>query len=143
MNATLKSWIAILSLAATSVVTIATSKVDSARDQESERLMALNTKYYYVASSCPAALNQDQIHVVGEVISDPPNRKFIDFGLPIEQLNFAENPQINGLVRGSPVTCYHSVMSISTGTGVLNVYSCYENNRLTCQVSFEEFLLNQ
>ncbi|MGZ3745249.1 MAG: hypothetical protein ACXVB1_05165 [Pseudobdellovibrionaceae bacterium] len=134
---TFKSWIIILSLAATSLVTVATSKVHP-QSENAANLYGAGSKQYYVASNCPAALTQEQITLTQGTISSPSDLEFVDFGLPMTRLDFEANPKISGWVHGYQTTCYHSTMEINSGSGVLDVYSCYEDSRAICQVSFEE-----
>ncbi|HEY8272191.1 MAG TPA: hypothetical protein VIG33_14975 [Pseudobdellovibrionaceae bacterium] len=142
MNTTAKSWFTVLCLLTTSLVTVATSKAPPPKTG-SDDVITAESKQYYVASNCPAALPQDQITVTNETISYPTNLQFADFGLPLTRLNFEMYPQVKGWVRGYQMLCYLSVMEADSDTGLLHVYNCYENNRPICQVSFEQVLQRQ
>jgi hypothetical protein len=136
----------ILCLAATSLVTVATSKYDPSKANST--LEPLQVKNYYVASNCPGAMPQDQITVSDGVITSPSNRLTTDFGMPLTPVNFGFYPQVSGPVRGYQLTCYHSTIPNTpqqTGPAQtmpaaesLDLYTCYESNRFFCQVSFEE-----
>lgn len=143
MRTNFKSWIAILSLAATSVVTVATSKKGDYPTPDPSTMAAMGTRYYYVNSDCPGALPRDQITVTDGNITYPPNRRFADFGLPLLMITSVMTPQVTGQIRGYQLVCNHSTMAIPTGTHVLDAYDCLENGQPICRVEFEEAVSNQ
>lgn len=136
LKARIHSGISVLLLAATSVVTIATSKHDPNR-AASLSLQATGTRSYYVASNCPGAVPQERITVQDGRLTEPHYRQFVEFGLPMTVLNVDLHPRIQGMVRGYQMDCTYSSYGMQDGRS-LDVYSCYENTRPICQVSFEQ-----
>lgn len=129
MKRNLDILLTIFCLLLTSLVTIATSKGGS-HIPEPPRVA-----HYLVASNCPQAVQNERIGIVNGVITDPANLQPKHFGLPTNQINWQAENQISGLFNGQLRECIHSV-SVDNSTS-LEVYSCYENKELVCQVSFE------
>ncbi len=129
MRRKLDTLFTIFCLFLTSIVTIATSKKG---DHFSE---PPRVAHYLVASNCPKAIPNEQISVVNGMITYPANIQPKHFGLPTNQINWRTENQISGLFNGQLRECLHSV-NVDNSTS-LDVYTCYENKELVCQVSFE------
>lgn len=151
MKQKLKILFTIFCLTATSVVTIATSSSSQTPyaqqsppvliDDHPQGTYPTTTtslrKIYLVASNCPdAQIYQERITVEGGRITEPRNLAPTHFGLPTYDLSFNQNTQISGYTQNQQIrTCVHS--RVTQGYEVFDVYSCYENNYLRCQVSFQ------
>ena len=130
---TIETLFTLLTLFATSIVTVATSKKDVETNNLSNNHEA--TRSYYVASNCSGAVPQSRVTIADRTIIEPANMRFYDFGLPITQLSVTSTQQFSAAMNGYQRTCVRSEQ-VDQGT-LLTVYSCYENNQVVCQVSFE------
>lgn len=132
MAKNLRTFFTLLSLLATSVVTVATSK-DGVNPKVTPESLA--RKDYYVASNCPQAIYQDRITVSHELIEYPTNRSFYDYGLPAYSLNLTFSNQVTAEISGRQRSCVRTEQT-HQGTPLI-VYTCSENGTPLCQVSFE------
>jgi hypothetical protein len=133
---TLKNIFAVLCLLTTSIVTVATSKKPADQMTADQAYYdSLAQQDYYAASNCPQALYQERITVSKGRIQYPTNLSFTDFGLPASEVNLTYSNELSGFIHGLPRSCARSEQ-IHQGISLI-VYSCSENSRLICQVSFE------
>ena len=135
---TIRTLFTLLCLLATSVVTIATSRKGDRYDGQPApyiRTEATERKDYDVASNCPQSVPQERITIANEQITYPSQMYFSDFGLPTQTLNLDYNEEVNGDVNGLYRTCRRSELKDQNTT--LIVYTCSENNKRVCQISFE------
>lgn len=136
MRKNLRIVFTIFCLLATSVVTVATSKKHDGQGYEGAVTPeSLVRKDYYIASDCPQAISQDRITIDNELIEYPTNRSFYNYGLPTYNLNLTFSNHIAADMNGRQRSCIRSEQVV---WGVpLIVYTCSENGRFLCQVSFE------
>jgi hypothetical protein len=129
----LRSIFTLLILMSTTVVTVATSKVKDGDYKVTPDSLA--RKDYYVASNCPQAVPQERITVDNELVDYPTNRSFLNYGLPVYNLNLTYSSTITGNMYGRERSCTRSMQNYQ-GTPLI-VYTCYENSNFLCQTTFE------
>lgn len=112
-------------LIATSVVTIATSKL---KDEEA-------ASFYGAATTCSnATINNVLIGVsYGNTMISPTGKNFTDLGLPKATLTIATETVVSATVNAVTRVCSYS---LNTSSGTMHVYSCFDNNNPSCMVTF-------
>lgn len=111
-------------LIATSVITVATSKVDD----------EIDITLYGAASNCSnASITNQVIGVTDNMIVSPDATDFTDLGLPQPTLSIATETTTSGTVNAKTRVCTYSV---NTTSGTLHVYSCLDDGNPECMVTF-------
>jgi hypothetical protein len=111
-------------LVATTVITVATSKV-----KEDEQ----GISYYGAASNCVNPNVNEVIGVSSNMIVSPDAVDFTDLGLPQPTLSIASETSVSGTVNSQTRVCNYS---LNTTSGTLHVYGCSDNGVPACQVTF-------
>ena len=111
-------------LIATTVVTVATSKVQD----------EIDLKMYGAASNCGnASITNQVIGVNGNAIVTPDGADFMDIGLPQPYLSIATETSVSGTIASVTRSCTYSLNSAS---GTLHVYTCLDNGAPACVITF-------